>query len=204
MSRECHIHLDNDLLFEHTCCYKASSQESSTDPECNLLTVLARLKNNDDDDGDATIPASIESTAPNTGLGVHENADKCEQSHMGQVGKISRRCYPGGHGCFHLKRLNDANEAVIASCIGRAEEMVATREDAFERYHEALVCLTEEAQDKCHLVVDGIRMRYVCCCSPQVVRNYMASCEVDSNMLFNTNEYAVKYVGDFKDDNGDD
>uniref|UniRef100_A0A7E4VSS1 DUF19 domain-containing protein n=1 Tax=Panagrellus redivivus TaxID=6233 RepID=A0A7E4VSS1_PANRE len=132
--------------------------------------------------------------------GVYEHADLCEQSHIGHVGKVSRRCYPGGHGCFHLNGLTDTNDAVVASCIGRAEKYVATRDDAFDQYHEALMCLVEEVQGKCHLVHSGIRQMFLCCCKATVIRNNIARCEVDSNMLFNTHEYEVKYVESFKDD----
>uniref|UniRef100_A0A7E4ZYB1 Gnk2-homologous domain-containing protein n=1 Tax=Panagrellus redivivus TaxID=6233 RepID=A0A7E4ZYB1_PANRE len=189
---------------KYTCCYKASNNISHIEPRCHYSTIMSIVMAQGNDSATDNETTTLDPFEPvhhqNTHQGVYENADKCEQNNIGHVGKVSRRCYPGGHGCFHLNGLNDANTAVIASCIGRAENYVAARKDAFDRYREALICLVEEAKDRCHLVHSGTRMQYLCCCSSTETRNYMGRCKLDSNMMFNTQQYEVKYVGDFKDD----
>uniref|UniRef100_A0A7E4ZY33 SCP domain-containing protein n=1 Tax=Panagrellus redivivus TaxID=6233 RepID=A0A7E4ZY33_PANRE len=188
---------------KYTCCYKASNNISHIEPRCHYSTIMSIVMAQGNDSATDNETTTLDPFEPanhqNTNQGVYENADKCEQNNIGHVGKVSRRCYPGGHGCFHLNGLNDANEAVIASCIGRAEKYVASRKDAFDRYREALICLVEEAKGKCHIVHSGTRMRYLCCCAATNVKNGVASCAVDSNLLYNTKDYEIKYVEDFKD-----
>uniref|UniRef100_A0A7E4VTZ4 VWFD domain-containing protein n=1 Tax=Panagrellus redivivus TaxID=6233 RepID=A0A7E4VTZ4_PANRE len=204
IDQDCNTHfVKADGEFQYKCCYEASSDLLHIEPNCHYSTILSVINSPDNDEEvkneDEAIPDPTEADQIPTRQTVFENVDKCEQSNTGQLGKLSRRCQPGGHGCFHQKGLTDANEAVIASCIGGAEKLIAAHQNAFDRFHEALICLVEEAQNQCHVVESGTRREFLCCCGATVIRNHVASCVVDSNMLFNTKEYAVKYVGEFKD-----
>uniref|UniRef100_A0A7E4ZX51 Uncharacterized protein n=1 Tax=Panagrellus redivivus TaxID=6233 RepID=A0A7E4ZX51_PANRE len=167
----------DDGGFNYTCCYSASANLSHIDANChysNVMSIVNALNTEvvEEDELSTNITQdSVELVMPNTGRRVYEYADHC------------------GHGCFHLNGLNDAKESVVASCIGRAEQLIVTREDAFERFHEALICLTEEVQNTCHLVNSGTQQKYLCCCQSKDIKNNVAryatrACDFDFDDAF--------------------
>uniref|UniRef100_A0A7E4UR22 Uncharacterized protein n=1 Tax=Panagrellus redivivus TaxID=6233 RepID=A0A7E4UR22_PANRE len=117
--------------------------------------------------------------------GIYEKTDFCEQQNLGILGTHSRRCRPGGYGCFHLVPEGKEKSEAIASCVGKAEELIAVDDGAHERYREAAICLTEKARDQC-------------------LRGARSCCKETTEMMLNANEFPLMKIGDFKDAKDDD
>uniref|UniRef100_A0A7E4ZXD3 VWFD domain-containing protein n=1 Tax=Panagrellus redivivus TaxID=6233 RepID=A0A7E4ZXD3_PANRE len=191
----------------YSCCYAAINNNSHTDKYCNYATIMetAFIKENDIPNADDT----TESVDLIPQQSVYEYADYCEQSNMGDFGVPSLLCQPGGIGCFHLHKMDEARDKVIASCVGHAEEKVMGdfgREEFFDAYHEALLCQAEELKNRCQYVTlgNGAVPKLLCCCQVSVVRNNVAYCVEDTNTMFNAYEYEVKRIGEYRDTKDDD
>uniref|UniRef100_A0A7E4VSK9 AMP_N domain-containing protein n=1 Tax=Panagrellus redivivus TaxID=6233 RepID=A0A7E4VSK9_PANRE len=70
---------------------------------------------------------------------------------------------------FMTSPLGSLEPYIITSSLGPLEpysvkELIATRKDAFDQYHEVLISLTDEAKGKCRLVDSGKQTHYLCGC----------------------------------------
>uniref|UniRef100_A0A7E4VST4 GTP_cyclohydro2 domain-containing protein n=1 Tax=Panagrellus redivivus TaxID=6233 RepID=A0A7E4VST4_PANRE len=127
----------------------AATRPSYVDSKCDYATILTVVNGQDNDDDavdvDEIIFEPIGPAQTSARQIITEVADACGYY---RIGHALTRCTPGGHGCFHISQLFAAKDKVIASCIGRTEELIATRKKSFDRYHEALI--SQEQRCKVH------------------------------------------------------
>uniref|UniRef100_A0A7E4VVV7 ZP domain-containing protein n=1 Tax=Panagrellus redivivus TaxID=6233 RepID=A0A7E4VVV7_PANRE len=168
------------------CCYAARADKPYINPECHYSTALQKLV--------ILLKAKSIKGPGNqnrTSIGIYENADDCEQRRIGQFGNY-RQCTPGGAGCFHLLQMDLTKKDVVASCIGHAENLIASKGEYYDNFGEAMICRTPESRDSCQYVYEGGKLYLLCCCQSEDVYDHVAQCTEDSKMMFHESDHPLK------------
>uniref|UniRef100_A0A7E4ZYX4 Sodefrin-like factor n=1 Tax=Panagrellus redivivus TaxID=6233 RepID=A0A7E4ZYX4_PANRE len=166
----------------HGCCYSPTPEK----PSCHYTNIINEIVRSDHVD------------ATNEHLTVPEVADDCDQRIIGQY---SRKCKPGGYGCFHLLPAGEAIKSAVTSCIGYAELQIAAHSILHDQFGEALICLTPEAADKCQYVERDGKLKLVCCCQAREVIEHTRYCTVDTNRMFYEDQRKLMTVADYIPEN---